>query len=90
MGESKTIELPLKDGQEFVDQRGRHQKVCGSVVVTPGVSTLSAGDKDFDHTVCWTRRGDWFRRADAEPMTRAAGDIITVREFYRRRREGEL
>lgn len=78
-GLSVKIDLPLKDGQEFVDAQGRFQKVMGEIR-EPG-----------SESICWTLLGGWFRRSDAEPMTGAArdelGNPVTIREFYRRKAE---
>jgi hypothetical protein len=76
------MKLPLKDGDEFIDNRGRRQIVGGSV--TEGFFT-----KELNHSVCWTRRGDWFRRSDGVEVTGAYrdenGNPVTVAEAYKLR-----
>lgn len=63
------MKLPLEDGDEFVDQRGRRQVVAGSIRKNPGVHVVPDSEKEYDHTVCWTRRGNWFRRSDGVEVT---------------------
>lgn len=71
------MELPLKDGDRFIDLRGREQLVAGEIKY-PGTES-----------VCWTRRGDWFRRRDGVEVTGAYRDErnnpVTISEAFRRR-----
>lgn len=64
--------LPLQDGDKFVDCRGRTQLVEGEIT-DPGAES-----------VCYTRRGNWFRRKDAVEVTGTwrddAGNPVTISE----------
>jgi hypothetical protein len=82
------MKLPLEDGDEFVDKQGRKQKVMGSILKNSGVRVAPEHEREYDHSVCWTLRGDWFRRADGVEMTGAGGCVQTVGEFFKDRREG--
>lgn len=78
------MKLPLKDGDEFIDNRGRRQIVEGSI-------KKGFFSKELDHSVCWTRRGDWFRRSDGIEVTGAYrdenGSPTTITEAFKIRRE---
>ncbi len=83
------MEIPLKDGDRFVDLQGRVQEVCGSIVTNPGFHVIPEREKTCNHKVCWTRRGEWFRRADGVEVTGAfrdeGGEPVTVQEALRRK-----
>jgi hypothetical protein len=69
--------FPLKDGDEFTTSRGTTETVAGEI------------KPEHDEPVCWTIQGNWYRRSDGEPMTCAEDGVITLAEFYRRRRKGD-
>lgn len=74
------MDLPLKDGQEFIDSRGRRQIVGGSI-------RKNFFSNEYNHAYCWTRGGDWFRRSDALEVTGAYfdedGNPVSVSETYK-------
>jgi len=74
--------LPLQDGDKFIDQKGRLQKVGGSILANGGVFVLPEREKIYNPDICWTTRGDWFRRSDAMEMTGACGEPIPINEAY--------
>lgn len=73
------MNTPLKDQQTFIDSQGRTQKVMGEI---KEVGTES---------VCWTLRGDWFRRRDRAEVTGAFrdknGNPVLVSEAYKLARQ---
>lgn len=71
--------FPLKDGDTY--QRPGH---CGTETVAGEIKP------PHDEPICWTIQGNWYRRSDGEPMTGAAGEVMTEKKFYRLRREGKL
>jgi len=68
--------FPLEDGAKFTNRRGDVETVGGEI------------KPPHDEPVCWTIQGNWYRRSDGEPMTGAGDGVITLAEFYRRRRQG--
>jgi hypothetical protein len=79
--------LPLQDGQKFTDSRGYAQQVGGSIRADDHIHVVPQERKEYDPSVCWTLRGDWFRRSDGVGMTRASGELMTIGEFYAWRRK---
>lgn len=69
--------FPLKDGDSIETAHGT-ETVRGEI--TPGHA----------EPVCYTLQGNWYRRSDGERMTGWNGEVMTVQEFYRRRRTGEF
>jgi len=69
------MKLPLKDGDEFQHPDEQPQIVEGEIA---DVGTES---------VCWTSRGNWFRRSDGVQVTGAYRDEnnnpVTIQEYYR-------
>lgn len=75
------MKLPLKDGDTFIARDGRIELVMGPI-------KLKARSP-----VCWTLRGNWYRRSDGVQMTGWNGQVMTVKKFkkfYERRRKGKL
>ena len=71
------MNLPLQNGQSFIDLQGRHQTVAGEIT-NPGTQS-----------VCWTLHGEWFRRADGIEVTGAYRDDdnnpVTIAECFKLR-----
>ncbi len=67
------MKLPIEDGQIIETAKGL-EKVMGEI------------KPPHSEPVCWTLQGNWYRRRDGEPMTGASGEVMTVAEFYRRRK----
>jgi hypothetical protein len=68
---------PLADGQKVLTQSGETDKIMGEIAVP--------------HTepICWTLKGNWYRRSDGEAMTGAiyAGqEPVSVSVFLRWKR----
>lgn len=72
--------FPLKDGDKFETGRGGVETVMGEIKPEHRVKG----------GICWTLQGNWYRRRDGEQMTAWNGEVMTAREFFKRRRKGTL
>jgi hypothetical protein len=69
--------FPLKDGQVVETGYGT-EKVMGEI------------KWEYKEPVCWTLQGNWYRRSDGVQMSAWNGEVMTVRELFKRRRQGKI
>lgn len=67
--------FPLQDGDKII-VRGHEETVMGEIKVP------------HKEPVCWTLRGNWYRRSDGEEMTGSSGEVTTLKEFWEMRKKG--
>ena len=73
-----STQYPLQDGQ-VIETRNGKETIMGEIRNPPQ-----------SESVCWSLQGNWYRRRDGKEMTGWNGEVMTVEEFYKRQRNGEL
>lgn len=73
------MKLPLKNGDQFNSIHYGIETVMGEIKPP---HKIKGG-------VCWTLRGNWYRRCDGVQVTSWDGKIVTIPEFYKLKSQHE-